>query len=123
MPVAGRIPLDDLADAIRAHDAASPGRQTVAWILLSGINTGPEEVEAMQRLLEGVRLRINILDYNEIEGAGYRRASRPELDRFVDALQALKVPVVRRYSGGSSCEAACGMLQGRRTAAHGDGDD
>jgi 23S rRNA (adenine2503-C2)-methyltransferase len=115
MPVAGRIPLDDLADAIRAHDAVTPGRQTVAWVLLSGVNTSREEVAAMEQLLGGVRLRINILDYNEIEDVPYRRASRPELDRFVDALQVLKVPVVRRYSGGSSCEAACGMLRGRRT--------
>jgi 23S rRNA (adenine2503-C2)-methyltransferase len=115
MPVAGRAPLDDLAAAIREHDAASPGRQTVAWVLLSGVNTGADEVNAMQQLLRGVRLRINVLDYNEIEQGPYRRASRVELDRFVDALQVLRVPIVRRYSGGASCEAACGMLRGRRT--------
>lgn len=115
MPVAGRVPLDELADALREHDAVTPGRQTVAWVLLSGVNTGADEVEALAPLLQGIRLRMNVLDYNEVEGGPFRRAPRPELDAFVDALQVLRSPVVRRYSGGASCEAACGMLRGRRT--------
>lgn len=118
MPVAGRVPLEELAAAIREHDVASPGRQTVGWVLLSGVNTGPAEVDALTQLLDGVRLRMNLIDYNEIDNGRYQRAPRAELDQFVDALQVLQVPVVRRYSGGASCHAACGMLQGRRTSRH-----
>jgi adenine C2-methylase RlmN of 23S rRNA A2503 and tRNA A37 len=33
-----------------------------------------------------------------------------ELNRFRDQLQALGVPIVRRYSVGRSQNAACGML-------------
>ncbi len=31
----------------------------------------------------------------------------------MDRLQALQVPIVRRYSGGVARHAACGMLAGR----------
>ncbi|RLB65280.1 MAG: hypothetical protein DRI90_02450 [Deltaproteobacteria bacterium] len=62
----------------------------------------------------GVRLRINLIDYNEVDGTGFTNASDGERNRFMDRLQVLRVPVVRRYSGGASCHAACGMMRGRR---------
>ena len=43
------------------------------------------------------------------------RASDEERGAFMDRLQALKVPLVRRYSGGSAKHAACGMLASRFT--------
>jgi len=40
--------------------------------------------------------------------------STEELDAFRDALRLhLKMPVVRRYSGGQDIHAACGMLAGK----------
>jgi 23S rRNA (adenine2503-C2)-methyltransferase len=113
MPVAGRVSLVDLAQAVREHDAVSPGRQTIGWVLLSGINTGADEVEALRELLVGVRLRINLIDYNEVDDIGFTNASDKERNQFFDRLQVLRVPVVRRYSGGASCHAACGMMRGR----------
>ena len=44
----------------------------------------------------------------------YRRATPDELAAFRDALDALGVPVVRRYSGGRDIGAACGTLAATR---------
>jgi len=114
MPVAGRSSLVDLAQAMREHDAQAPGRQTIGWVLLGGINTGADEVEALRRLLADMRLRINLIDYNPVDDLDFTNASDRERNLFFDRLQVLQVPVVRRYSGGASCHAACGMLRGRR---------
>lgn len=113
MPGAARWPLRDLADAIRAHAAATGGRVTVAWVVLGGVNTGPDEVEGIRDLLGDVPLRLNLIDVNDIGGGAYRRATDEELAAFRDGLRTLGVPVVRRYSGGAAAEAACGMLLGR----------
>lgn len=118
MPVAGRVPLEELAQAVREHDAVAPGRQTIGWVMLSGVNTGGDEVDALRRLMADVRLRINLIDYNRVEGIDFSNASDRERNRFVDRLQVLRVPVVRRYSGGASCHAACGMLRGQAGAAN-----
>src|SRR6185436_13439265 len=91
VPVAGRVPLADLADAIRAHHARWGGRITVAWVLLGGVNMDPAQVDALQALLGDVPLRINLIDVNDADG--FRRATDEERARFIDALQVLRVPV------------------------------
>lgn len=111
LPVAGRQDLGELAAAIREYASAGHfGRTTVAWVVLSGVNTGADEVEALRALLGDVRLRLNLIDVNDPRPDGFRRAGPEELSAFMDRLQALRVPIVRRYSGGQATHAACGML-------------
>jgi 23S rRNA (adenine2503-C2)-methyltransferase len=114
LPVAGRWSLQELADAIRAVHQAQGRRLTVAWVLMGGVNTQPEEVHALQALLPDVPLRINLIDVNDPRPGGFVRASDAERGAFVDALQVMKMPVVRRYSVGMSRNSACGMLAGQR---------
>ena len=118
LPVAGRFDLAELADAIRGYAEANRfGRTTVAWVVLGGVNTGQDEVDALHELLGDVRLRLNIIDVNDPRPDGYRQADRAELKGFMDRLQVLKAPIVRRYSGGAKTHAACGML----ASIHSDG--
>jgi 23S rRNA (adenine2503-C2)-methyltransferase len=116
VPVAAAWPVADLADAVREVQRCCGGRITLAWVVLGGFNTGPDEVEALRALFEGVPLRLNLIDVNDVRADGYRRADAAELAAFRDALRALEVPVVRRYSGGAAKHAACGMLAAARTA-------
>lgn len=116
LPVAGQWSLDELADAIRLLHATSGDRVTVAWVVLGGVNTGPDEVAALRALLGGVPLRLNLIDVNDARPDGFARASPAELKRFLDELQLLGQPIVRRYSGGQNKDAACGMLAARRHA-------
>lgn len=118
VPVAGRRwSLEELADAIRAHAEATGDRVTVAWVLMGGVNDGADEVEALRRLLDGVRIRFNLIDVNDARPDGFRRASDAERAALIDRLQVLGVPVVRRYSGGAAKHAACGMLSATRHAS------
>jgi len=110
VPAASAWPVAELADAVRAYQRAAGGRATVAWVVLGGINTGRDEVDALRALFAGVPLRLNLIDVNDARPDGYRRATPAEWSSFRDALRTLEVPVVRRYSGGAAKHAACGML-------------
>ncbi|MEA2569493.1 MAG: rRNA (adenine2503-C2)-methyltransferase [Acidobacteriota bacterium] len=110
LPAAGAWPVRELADAIRAYQRSAGGRVTIAWVVLGGINTGRDEVDALRELFDGVPLRLNLIDVNDARPDGYVRASEEELSRFRDDLRTLGVPIVRRYSGGAARHAACGML-------------
>jgi 23S rRNA (adenine2503-C2)-methyltransferase len=110
LPVAGRVPLEELAEAVREYAAQAKGRMTLAWVLLSGENTGADEVAEIERLFGGLPLRINLIDVNDQRKDGFRRASDDERKRFMNELQVLRAPIVRRYSGGFEARAACGML-------------
>jgi 23S rRNA (adenine2503-C2)-methyltransferase len=107
LPVASKWSARELADAVREYQRSAGGRVTIAWVVLGGINTGRDEVDALRELFDGVPLRINLIDVN---GDSYERAGAQELGAFRDELRTLGVPVVRRYSGGAAKHAACGML-------------
>lgn len=114
LPIAGKFSIEDVANAIRAHAEKIGDRMTVAWVLMGGVNDGHDEAEALQHLLQGVSLRVNIIDVNDARPDGFRRATDEERSQFIDALQILRMPIVRRYSGGRSRHAACGMLAATR---------
>ena len=117
MPVAGKWSLAELADAIRALHRAQGRRITVAWVLMSGVNTGPAEAAALKALLPDVPIRLNLIDVNDPRPGGFVRASDAERDGFMDALQVLQMPIVRRFSVGQGRDSACGMLAARRAEA------
>jgi 23S rRNA (adenine2503-C2)-methyltransferase len=110
LPAAAAWSVAELADAVRTYQRAHGGRMTLAWVVLGGLNTGDDEVEALRQHFADLPLRLNLIDVNDARPDGYRRATDEELSRFRDALRSLEVPVVRRYSGGAAKHAACGML-------------
>ena len=117
LPAAARWPVEDLALAIREHAVAIRDRVTIAWVVLGGLNTGDDEIDGLLRLFKDAPIRLNLIDVNDPRdpaAGGYRRADDAELNAFRDRLRRLNVPVVRRYSGGVSAHAACGMLAAKR---------
>jgi 23S rRNA (adenine2503-C2)-methyltransferase len=114
MPVGRAYDVADLAAAMRRHALARGGPVNLAWVLLSGINTGVDEAVALGRLFAGVRVRLSVIDVNEsFEAAAFQRAGDDERGRFLSALAANNIGFVRRYSGGPDIDAACGMLASR----------
>jgi 23S rRNA (adenine2503-C2)-methyltransferase len=110
LPVAGKLELDDLYEAMREHAEARRTRVTTAWTLIGGVNHGPDEVDGLRRLAERVPIRLDIIDVNDPRPDGFRRATDDERGAFLDAVMGLGIPVVRRYSVGRASQAACGML-------------
>lgn len=115
LPMAAAWPVAELAEAVRAYQRSIDARVTIAWVVMSGVNTGDDEIEALKRHFGGMPLRLNLIDVNDSRPDGFRRASEDELESFRDRLQVLGMPVVRRYSGGAAKHAACGMLASTRT--------
>ncbi len=116
IPTGEAWPVAEIAEAAISYQRATGGRLTIAWVLLGGINHGPDEVDALRRLFHDVPLRLNLIDVNDARPDGFRRATPAELGTFRDALRTLGIPVVRRYSGGAAKHAACGMLAALRIA-------
>jgi 23S rRNA (adenine2503-C2)-methyltransferase len=107
--VGRRFDVPELAAAMRRHAAARGGVVNLAWVLISGVNTGPEEARELARLFAGVPVRLSVIDVNDA-GEGFRPAEDEERGRFLSALAVNGIGFVRRYSGGPDIHAACGML-------------
>jgi 23S rRNA (adenine2503-C2)-methyltransferase len=115
IPVGRAYDVPDLVDAARRLAARQKGPVQIAWVLMSGINTGPEEARELGRLLRGAPGRVSVIDVNDPTGE-FQRATDAERSRFLSALAEAGIGFVRRYSGGPDIHAACGMLASRAAA-------
>ena len=110
MPVTRRHPLPELRDALHRYHQATGRRSTLAWPLVAGVNDTPDDAIALSRWLDGLPAALDLIDVNDPT-----HALHPPTDdarnAFLDALRLhARLPVTRRYSGGSDILAACGLL-------------
>jgi 23S rRNA (adenine2503-C2)-methyltransferase len=117
MPIERRWPLTELVPAIRSYIDATGQRATIAYVAIggsNGVNITPAHAGALAELLAGLRVKINLIDVVDETGR-YCPPTDDEINLFRDALNRdLRVPVVRRYSGGREIGAACGTLSASR---------
>ncbi len=110
VPMEGRYPIREVVRAAKAFHERSGHLVMLAYALMGGVNTTPEEAEAIAELLREMPARLSLIEWNPVEGMPYRPPTEEERSAFHDALARLGVPVVRRYSGGKDIGAACGQL-------------
>jgi 23S rRNA (adenine2503-C2)-methyltransferase len=121
MPIEDTYSTAQIVESLREYHAATGRRVTLAWIMISGVNTREEDAAQLAELTRGLPVKLDLIDVNDPTGR-FQPPAADELRRFRDALTAhLGVPVDRRYSGGKDIHAACGMLAGRGRVATADG--
>lgn len=109
LPVASAYSLEELVSAIRRYAEVRRERAMLAYVMISGFNTMEEDALALARLLNGVPVKLDLIDVTDPTGR-YAPPGADELRAFRNHLQVLKAPVARRYSGGKEIAAACGTL-------------
>ena len=110
MPVEKLHSTADIIAAMRDYHAAMRRRATIAWTMISGVNTTERAARELAGLVRDLPVKIDLIDVNDPSGR-FHPPSRDELNAFRDALRKhIRAPVVRRYSGGADIHAACGML-------------
>jgi 23S rRNA (adenine2503-C2)-methyltransferase len=113
IPAERTYPLPQLVDALKEYHAVTGERITLAWTLVSGFNCAEEDAIELAELLQGLPVKIDLIDVNDPSGK-LIPPSDDERNRFLDYLRLhLGMPVARRYSGGKDIAAGCGMLAGR----------
>jgi 23S rRNA (adenine2503-C2)-methyltransferase len=116
LPVEAAYPLAELRAALGDYCAASGERVTLAWTLIAGFNTRPDDARQLADWIGELPVRIDLIDVNDPDGH-FVAPGDAERNAFHDALRRwVRAPVARRYSGGADIGAACGLLAGcRRT--------
>jgi 23S rRNA (adenine2503-C2)-methyltransferase len=113
LPVEKTWPLPSLVEAIREYTSARNERAMLAYVCISGLNTGLEDAVALRDVFQGIPIKVDLIDVTDPTGT-YRPPDAAELKRFRDHLQLLACPIARRYSGGKDIDAACGTLAATR---------
>jgi 23S rRNA (adenine2503-C2)-methyltransferase len=116
LPVESVHPLSELKEAVREYHQVTGRRVILAWTLIRGVNTRPEDARRIAELTAGLPVQLDLIDVNDASGE-FLPPSDEERNAFRDALTTeLGMPVVRRYSGGQDIRAGCGMLAGKPVA-------
>ena len=112
VPLNRRHPLREVLAACRLWAGATGKRFTFEVIHLPGVNDRPEDVAALAHVAKGFPVQINLMRYNPIPGAPYRRPKAHETAALRDALaRGSGRTVTVRRSRGMDVEGACGQLR------------
>jgi 23S rRNA (adenine2503-C2)-methyltransferase len=109
LPIERTWPLPLLVEEMKQYALERRELAMVAYVMISGFNTGREDALALADLFRDVPVKIDLIDVTDPTGK-YQPPSAEELAAFRDHLQVLKAPIARRYSGGKDIGAACGTL-------------
>jgi 23S rRNA (adenine2503-C2)-methyltransferase len=85
----------------------------VEYVLLAGVNDGPDDARALCALLDQRLVKLDLIDVNG-EVGGYSRSTGERRRAFLDELSRGRLPFGIRYSGGQDVSAGCGQLAARR---------
>ena len=110
MPVNSRWPIAEVLGAVSAYQRRLRRRVTFEYVLLEGVNDSVADARRLSAIAHRVPSKVNVIPWNPVAGAPYRRPSEEAIVRFVEHLAAACVTATVRYSKGTDISAACGQL-------------
>jgi len=116
LPRAPRIPARELVALALAYARDTGHPLQVQWTLLAGVNDGENELEALAEVFEGARAIVNVIPWNNVDGAGFERPLLAGSIEFVRILKRRGVFATIRRSAGEDVDGACGQLRARDLA-------
>lgn len=114
MPVNRAYPLAELATSLIYFVEKTGTRPTFEYLLLHHINDSLEDARALADYCKQFPVKINIIEYNPVEGSEFRHSPDKQRDAFVQFLENRNMVVHIRKSKGKDIDAACGQLANKR---------
>lgn len=114
MPFAQKFPLEELKSALIHWYTETKQRVTFEYVVWKGINDQKEDIAALVRFCKSIPSKVNIIEYNPIEGGRFEQADRSVIDLYTRALDSVGVKATFRRSRGRDIDAACGQLANKK---------
>lgn len=113
IPSAAAYPMHTLLNDCAAYFDKTGRRVSIEYTLLAGVNDQREHASELARTLRrhGLAHHVNLIPYNPVSDAPYRRPSKAYVMAFVDELQRNRVTATVRQTRGMEANAACGQLR------------
>ncbi len=110
MPFANKFPLDELLESLKHWYACTKKRVTFEYVVWEGVNDTREDIQALVQFCLKVPSKVNLIQYNPIDGNDMKQASSQILDDYIKTLTNSRIQVTYRRSRGEDIDAACGQL-------------
>jgi len=110
MPINDSNPLNELADALRYWYQKTKRKVTYEYVVWQGINDTEEHAQALLKFCKVIPSKVNLIEYNPIDGGEFKQASDEALNMYMDLLEKNGITTRIRKSRGKDIDAACGQL-------------
>jgi 23S rRNA (adenine2503-C2)-methyltransferase len=110
MPINKKYPLPVLMDALRAYPLPRRRRITIEYTLVAGRNDDVKEARKVARLLQGLRVKVNLIPMNPIDASSLGPPSMDGVLAFQKVLCDAGYSCFIRRRRGNDVGAACGQL-------------
>jgi 23S rRNA (adenine2503-C2)-methyltransferase len=114
VPINRKHPLSELMAACRRYlDRAPRDFVTFEYVMLDGVNDGPEHAAELIERVADVPCKINLIPFNPFPGTEFRTSPRSRILAFQQQLVQADIVTTIRRTRGEDIDAACGQLAGR----------
>lgn len=114
MPAQKAFPLKDVLNILRGYDFSKQRRLSVEYIMWMGVNDDMAHARQLERLLQGLHCRVNLIRFHSIPGVELRPCSEERMIMFRNYLNSKGITATIRASRGEDIMAACGMLAAKK---------
>jgi 23S rRNA (adenine2503-C2)-methyltransferase len=111
MPVNRKFPVSELFEALRVWNLQKNQKITLEYILIDGVNAGPEHAAILAKRAASIKAKVNLIPYNTVEGLEWVRPSDTACRNFQKVLSQGGVSATLRLEKGHDIDAACGQLR------------
>lgn len=110
MPINDQNNLHSLIEAMEYYYRKTKNRISFEYILFDGFNDSIEDAKQLVKICRRVPSKVNIIEYNTVDGTGFTKAREDRLNAFIQYLADNNVTATVRRSRGKDIDAACGQL-------------
>lgn len=110
MPINESNNLQSLMEALEYFYRQTKNRISYEYIALKDINLDERDAKNLIKLCKRFPVKVNIIEYNPVEGLTFDRAGMEQTDGFALLLRKHDVMATVRRSRGKDIDAACGQL-------------
>jgi 23S rRNA (adenine2503-C2)-methyltransferase len=109
--------LEALTDALNYFIDQTGTRITLEYIVFNNFNDELQDAKELEIFCRNVKAKVNLIEYNPIQGAEFLNAKADKFNVFKDYLENKGIIVNVRRSRGKDIDAACGQLANKNEHA------
>ena len=114
MPINRSFCIDKLISACKIYTERTKRRISFEYAMISGENDSEQDAKELAGLLKGMLCHVNLIPVNIVQGNGYKKSSRIQIDKFKNIMESRGIETTVRRELGSDINAASGQLRKNR---------
>jgi len=111
MPITRKWNIAALLEALATIPLRTREWVTFEYVLLGGVNDGPQHAQELIALLTGLRCKVNLIVWNSGPDMPFHEPSPASVQIFQKKVMAAGIPTYIRRPRGRDIYAACGQLK------------